>query len=52
MTNNNAKQPINNAQADKAKKPVLNEKMGFCYSSSLKISDKKTGEVLVQMRCD
>lgn len=29
-----------------------NEKYGFHFSSSLKITDKETGKVLVQMRCD
>lgn len=33
-----------------AKSP--NEKYGFHFSSSLKITDKETGKVMVQMRCD
>lgn len=49
MTN---KSPITNKNLPQPKKPLLNEKVGFYYSSSLKISDPKTGEVLVQMRCD
>lgn len=32
--------------------PKLNENAGYCFSSSLKITDPKTGEVLVKMRCD
>lgn len=32
-------------------KPV-NEDMGFCFSSSIKIYDPNTQEVLVQMRGD
>lgn len=32
------------------KKP--NEQLGYYFSSSLKITDPKSGEVLVQMRCD
>lgn len=32
-----------------AKKP--NEKMGFCLSSSLKITDTESGEVILKMRC-
>lgn len=29
-----------------------NENMGYYFSSSLKITDPDTGEVLVKMRCD
>jgi hypothetical protein len=29
-----------------------NEQCGFYFSSSIKITDPKTGEVLVRMRCD
>lgn len=44
--------PDTNKKSTQPQKPLLNEKVGFYYSSSLKISDPKTGEVLVQMRCD
>jgi len=49
MTN---KSPYDSKSVPAPKKPLLNEKVGFYYSSSLKITDPKTGEVLVQMRCD
>jgi hypothetical protein len=29
-----------------------NENAGFYFSSSIKITDPETGQVLVQMRCD
>lgn len=39
-------------KTNEPKKPLLNEKVGFHYSSSLKITDKKSGEILLHMRCD
>lgn len=36
--------------ATENKKP--NENAGFYFSSSIKITDPESGQVLVQMRCD
>lgn len=43
-----------NSDDNKSAKPEQkpNEKVGFRFSSSLKITDPATGEVLVQMRAD
>jgi hypothetical protein len=52
MTNNNV--TTKNVLETKPNQPQPrkpNEKMGFCLSSSLKITDTKTGEVLLKMRC-
>lgn len=47
----NEKQQIN--QTSKVEKEKLpNEQIGFHFSSSIKIFDPETKEVLVQMRCD
>jgi hypothetical protein len=46
--NNENKQPVEPTNVEKK----TNEQAGFYFSSSLKISDPETGEVLVQMRCD
>jgi hypothetical protein len=45
---NNADQK--NTEPVTEKKP--NENAGFYFSSSLKITDPGTGQVLLQMRCD
>lgn len=46
MTENNEQKP-----EQKDETPV-NEDVGFCFSSSIKIFDPNTQEVLVQMRGD
>lgn len=52
MTDKNVQTQKLQTQAKEMKQPSLNEQTGFFYSSSLKISDPKTGQVLVNMRCD
>lgn len=46
----NVDKKLEEAAAAKQQKP--NEQYGFYFSSALKITDKDTGKVLVQMRCD
>lgn len=48
---------MNTEPDNKTPTPVMqeakpNDQAGFYFSSSIKISDPNTGEVLIQMRCD
>ena len=46
---------MNSKKNQPQEKPVEkrpDEQVGFHFSSSIKITDPDTGEVLVQMRCD
>ena len=49
-TNNESKMNQEHKKSSPTKKP--NEQVGFHFSSSMKITDPKTGKVLLQMRCD
>ena len=49
MTANNIT-PKSTQEPNNGKKP--NEQFGFYFSSSIKITDPKTGQVLLQKRCD
>jgi hypothetical protein len=49
-TNNASKVSQEQKQSSSTKKP--NEQVGFHFSSSMKITDPKTGKVILQMRCD
>lgn len=50
MQKNKQVQPVKAVQPPQGPKPQ--EKYGLHFSSHLKITDKDTGKVIVQMRCD
>jgi hypothetical protein len=45
-------QPQNEKKEDVIDHNEPNEKVGFFYSSSLKITETDSGKILLQMRCD
>jgi hypothetical protein len=51
MNNNNSTQPTKNTQPVQPKRKP-NEQVGFHFSSSLKITDPETGQVLLKIRAD
>lgn len=44
--------PAKTVEQKETKQTKTNEKYGLYFSSSLKITDKDSGKVLLQMRCD
>ena len=48
----NEKQQDEQAKTEQSNNKPVDENMGFCFSSAIKIHDPESGEVLVQMRGD
>lgn len=48
----NEKQQDEQVKTEQSNNKPVDENMGFCFSSSIKIHDPESGEVLVQMRGD
>lgn len=48
----NENQQDEHAKTEQVNNKPVDENMGFCFSSSIKIHDPESGEVLVQIRGD